>query len=278
MKSNFWSMMLGGSLLFASCISDGINFPDVDLGDGEGKLLLSLTPSADFEANTRALNESNYRDQSNYTVELYKNGDETPFETFRMSQSGSTLPVTVKKGSYWARAYYGVEHDASRNEFFVEGKSQLVQVNPDGEATIPITCTPTCGKIIVSFDNEMATYYETFNVTFGGTQKLGTNTFVWAANDIEPWYVAVNEDGETINYSIYVKVKSQYVYVADNGNKMTEGTATGSFTLQRNRAQRVTIKPSYTPTEDGWLTIQITIDDTTNEKEKTFEVPVTWIK
>ena len=278
-KTNVWGMMFGGTLLLSSCISDGINFPDVDSGEGEGKLVLSINPSAEFEKETRALNEANYRDASNYTVELYKNGDDEPFETFRMSQSGSTLPVTVKKGSYWARAYYGTEKDASRDEFYMEGKSQLVQVNPDGETTIPITCTPTCGKISVSFDAEMSSYYADYNVTFGGTEKLGSQTFQWLPNDNAPWYVYVKEEGETINYSIYVKVKEQYVYVADNGSKMTEGTATGSFTLNRNRAQTLNIKPSYSPTEDGWLQITITIDDSTNEPtEKTFTVPVSWIK
>jgi hypothetical protein len=37
------------------------------------------------------------------------------------------------------------------------------------------------------------------------------------------------------------------------------------------------ISPVYTPTGSGDLSIEVTIDDTTEDKEVDIEVPVTWV-
>ena len=71
--------------------------------------------------------------------------------------------------------------------------------------------------------------------------------------------------------------KDDYAHVDANGNKQTTGTATGTFTLQRNRAHKLTVSPVYNPTTEGGLKINITIDESTNDKPITIEVPVTWI-
>jgi len=142
------------------------------------------------------------------------------------------------------------------------------------QKTVTVNCTPTCGKVSVVFDSDMDTYYSDYNVSFGGTKKLGSNTFSWSKSDTEPWYIALDKNGETVNYTINLTTKDTYL---PEGSSSNTGVATGSFTLERNKAHKLTIKPKYIETTEGRLKVTIVIDDSTNDKPITWEVPVTWI-
>ena len=54
-------------------------------------------------------------------------------------------------------------------------------------------------------------------------------------------------------------------------------TKSGSFTLSRNKAYKLNIKPDYNPTATGDIEIDITIDETTNDKPVDIEVPIEWL-
>jgi hypothetical protein len=118
----------------------------------------------------------------------------------------------------------------------------------------------------------MSKYYSDYNVTFSGTEAMGEESIVWAKNDTEPWYVKLNEAGETISFAITATPKDEYVNNEQQGN-----VKTGTFTLHRNKAYKMNISPVYTPTGSGDLSIEVTIDDTTEDKEVDIEVPVTWV-
>ena len=45
----------------------------------------------------------------------------------------------------------------------------------------------------------------------------------------------------------------------------------------RNKGYKMNINPSYTPSEGGSVSIEITIDESTNDKPVDIEVPVDWI-
>jgi hypothetical protein len=79
-----------------------------------------------------------------------------------------------------------------------------------------------------------------------------------------------------VNYTIHLTAKADYAGM-DGNEKVTNATASGSFPLQRNKAKKLTVKPNYTPTTDGGLKIEVSFDDSTNDKPITIEVPVTWI-
>ena len=269
-------LMLGTMGLWTSCVSEE---RDLDLPQKPqketGTLLLSLNAEAAFDANTRALNEASYRNTSNYTVQILNSSQSVLLEC-KGSELNDNLPKELEIGSYVVKAFYGTESAASRNDFRVEGNKALT-IEADQTTSVNVDCTPTCGKISVAFDSDMAIYYDNYSVTFGGTTALGSNTIAWAMADTEPWYVALGTSAETVTYTVSLTAKEAYAIVDASGQKQTTGTATGTFQLERNKAQKLTVKPNYVAPTEGGVTITITIDDSTNDRPVTIEVPVSWI-
>lgn len=271
-------LALGLAGMISACTSERSideQFPSQQAKE-KGTLSLSLTSGTNFDVQTRALNEDNYRNVANYTVQLINSSNNNVLLECKGSELSTNLPKELEIGSYEVKAFFGTEYASSRNDFRVEGSSTFtIKANENTDVTVD--CLPTCGKISVAFDSDMATYYDDYNVAFSGTAALGSGSIAWAKADTEPWYVLLNESGETVNYTVNVTVKDDYAHVDANGNKQTSGTATGTFTLQRNRAHKLTITPNYTPTTEGGLSIKITIDESTSDKPVTIEVPVSWI-
>jgi hypothetical protein len=183
------------------------------------------------------------------------------------------MPLTLAIGSYEVKAFYGTESAASRDAFYVYGETKGT-IKADQRESVSVTCTPTCGRISVNFDASMATYFADYNVSFSGTEALAGSTIAWLKGDTEPWYVKLTEAGENVNFVITVTTKDEYI---NGGNKEQVTTKSGSFKLSRNKAYKMNISPVYTPTGSGDLSIEVTIDDTTEDKEVDIEVPVTWV-
>jgi hypothetical protein len=264
------TIIIGTMLGACSQISDfeQPNLQPETTGSGEGQLRLALNAKTDF-ALTRALSESSYRNTDNYTV-IVTDKDGTEKMNCRGSEVASKMPLTLSIGSYEVKAFYGTEHAASRNEMFVSG---LVRgsIKADKEESINVVCTPTCGRIVVNFDDTMAEYYNDYFVTFTGTQALGTETISWMKNDSEPWYVKLNEGGERITFTITTTPKDEYINNAQQGD-----TKTGTFTLDRNKGYKMNISANYTPTNLGNLSIKITVDESTNDIPVDIEIPIEW--
>ena len=89
--------------------------------------------------------------------------------------------------------------------------------------------------------------------------------------------MALDAAGETVTYTIHLNAKEDYATKLADGTKSTEAEVTGSFQLQRNKAYKLRVKPNYTPSTEGGLSIIIVIDESTNDKPINIEVPVTWI-
>lgn len=270
------ALMLMAGLVCTSCSTENRELElDPSVDGSKGLLTVKLSQATSFGVPSRALSEAAYRNTDNYTVTIANATNEEVVLECLASELTSSLPMTLDLGSYKISATYGAEHDASRDEFLVSGSS-VVTVKAKEQNTAEVECSPTCGKITVNFDAEMATYYEEYSVSFGGTKMLGSKTIEWASTDTEPWYVALDEEGETINYTISLKTKEEYLHQGE-GEAQATGTAKGSFKLERNKGHKLSIKPNYTPTTDGGMKLTITIDETTNDKEITYEIPVTWV-
>lgn len=276
MKKTTLGMILATTLLATSCLSEEQGLEPKGNEDGQkGKIVLDLSADASFNEQTRALNEANYRNTDNYDVQVVNTSTQVVALSCKGSEVSTNLPKELEIGTYEVRASYGTESPASRNNFRVEG-SATVQIKAEGTATATVNCAPTCGKVYVAFDDAMATYYDDYSLIFGGTEALGTNTFAWAKADTEPWYVRLGNTAETINYTLSVTAKDEYAHL-DGTEKVKTGTVTGSFQLERNKAQKLTIVPNYTPMTEGGLSITITIDGSVNEKPVTITVPVSWL-
>lgn len=277
MKKNtiFMCLSLGLAAMLTSCSFDN-KFEAEELGEtGQtGKLTLDVASGVEFATGTRAVDESTYQNTDNYTVNITDDKGNSKFSgTFATLKT--RLPLELDLGSYNISAEYGTEYPASRDAFKVVGTNTFtIQAAKTVETSVE--CTPTAGKVLVEFDPSMAKYCDLYDVDFSGTAALGNNVAHWAKDDTAPYYLAISEAGETVNYTIHLTAKADYAGM--NGEeKVTNATASGSFSLQRNKAKKLTVKPNYTPTTDGGLTIEVSIDDSTNDKPITIEVPVTWI-
>lgn len=280
-KSIFMCLALSLTAMFTSCTSERSideQFPK-DESDASGKIVLDLSADARFIEQTRAVNEDDYRNTANYTVQLWNNDDPTKFiVNCKYSELNDNMPGSFKPGKYTAKAFYGNDVNCSRNEFYVEGFNDNINVAAGNPTKVTLPCTPTAGKLSVTFSSDMATYYNNYEVVFSQAAALAGSSVTWSATDTEPFYVKLNAAGETLRYTINLTAKDDYAYTDDQGNKKTNGTVTKEFTLQRNRAYHLTIKPDYTATTEGGLSIIIDIDEDTNDPiDIPVQVPIDWL-
>ena len=274
MKTLKWmtGMVLGTGLLLVSCTStdEELNQPSET---GQGQLTLKLSSGTTFAAEaTRAVDEDKYKNVGNYTVVVL---DANNVEKLNCKgyEVASKMPLTMSIGSYTVKAFYGTESAASRNDFYVLGVEQG-SIKAEQKENVVVKCTPTCGRIRVNYDSEMATYFDNYEVTFTGTEALGENTISWLKDDTEPWYVQLNENGEKLTFTVTTTAKDAYI---NGSNKEKVASKTGTFTLNRNKAYKLNIKPNYNPTATGNVEIEITIDESTNDKPVDIEVPIDWL-
>lgn len=268
MNTKKWIMgiALCTGVFLASCTSDeGLDTP---AKSEQGQLTLKLSSGAEFqEENTRAVNLDTYKNTDNYTVKVYDK-DNVERLSCKGSELAQNMPLTLSIGSYKVVASYGKEHDASRNEIYVEGTAAGTVKAGNKNEQVNVTCIPTCGRISVNFESEMANYFSDYNVEFKGTKALGTKTIAWAKSDTEPWYVKLEESGETLTFTITATPKDEY---------SSEGTWSGTFQLKRNKAYKMNVKPSPIIPGTGNIDLEVTIDETVVDIEKDIEVPITWI-
>lgn len=241
---------------------------------GQGELYLTLDATRHFPK-TRAVNETVYKNTDNYTVVVSDvNGVEKM--NCKGSEVASKMPLVFPiGGSYTVEAFYGEQYKntaASRDGFYVSGK-EVVSIDSDQPKRVEVVCTPTCGRIAVNFNTEMAKYFSDYKVEFAGTEKLGSNSISWLKDDMAPWYVLLNEAGEEINFSITTTTKEEYIHA----DKEAVAVRTGKFKLERNKAYRINVNVKYTETETGGLGIDITIDESTNDIPVDIQVPFEWI-
>ncbi|MBR5576877.1 MAG: DUF4493 domain-containing protein [Bacteroidaceae bacterium] len=263
-------IMQGFALLFSlamiSCSQGFENEPQVE--NGYGRLNLKLSSNTAFLDETRAVNEESYKNTDNYTVVVLDNKGNEKMNC-KYSEVPGKMPLILPIGSYTVKAFYGTEHDASRDEFYVYGEDQgIIQGDPE-TVSADIECTPTCGRISVSFSPEMDGYFSDYNVSFTGTVALGENSIKWEKNDTEPWYVKLEQGGEKVSFTITVLAKDEFT--------AKETTKKGTFDLNRNKAYKINVSPVYSGTETGDVSLNITVDETTNDKPVDIEVPVDWL-
>lgn len=261
--------LLATALQWTSCtsIDEGLQGPQ-----SQGTLSLSLSSSVAFQETTRALNEASYANVNNYTVQVFDNTGAEKLSC-KGSEIAANVPITLPIGSCVVKATYGKETPASRSDFMVLGEWAGI-IKADQQEPVEVICTPTCGRITVAFGSEMNTYFTDYRVDFTGTTALGESSISWLKADTEPWYVLLNPTGETIRFTLTATTKEEYV---TNADQATTSTLTGEFSLQRNKAYRMSVNPSYTPTTMGQISFEITIDESVNTHEEDIEVPITWI-
>ena len=182
-------MMLGAALVLGVTLSSCSKISDDFQITGSGQGLLSLTLGAQAEfpekrTTNRVVSETTFENTDNYTVVVT---DRDGVEKLRCkgSELSSKMPLILNMGAYNVQAFYGVEHNASRDNFYVFGEVQG-NIKAEQKEEIEVVCTPTCGRIVVNFDANMKNFFSDYKVEFGGTQALGSETIEWLKDDTEP--------------------------------------------------------------------------------------------
>ena len=256
MRTFLLSCIIGTSLIATSCSSEN----EVSTNANEGTIHLAVTSDAKFKTNTRAVNESNYANVNNYTVQILNSSNKVEKE---FAYSDAPEKINLNNGSYTLKAFYGEDSNASRNSFYVEGTTTFAVEGND--KSISVDCAPIHGKAAVNFAKEMATYFSDYSVVYE-TESLTAigSTVAWSKADTEPWYLKVNKKGEIVKATIHVTRKSD----------SKSSTVVKTYTLSPNKSWTLNIAPQD---DNGNLGITITIDESTNDHEIDIVVPSEWL-
>ena len=242
------------SLMITSCASN----EDPAENNGSGSIQLGVTASAVF---TKAVNENDYGDINRYSVQIL-NDKSSVVEEFIYSEKPER--ISLNNGNYTLKAFYGTESDASRDEFYVEGETGFT-VNGEELQEVAVECKPTCGKVKATFASNMDEFFSDYSIVYEtAALKAAGSTAVWAKGDKDPWYLKVDNAGETVTATI------QCTRLSDNKTATVERT----YTLAPNKSWTLNIAPAD---DNGSLGIEITVDETTDDETIDIEVPADWV-
>lgn len=265
-------LSLGFMGLVTSCSSSDAEENSPSNDGAKGQLVLNLAASTEFEAATRAVNEDDYLNTSNYTIQVL---DADGKKAAECTGKDVNVPIVLTKGNYTVKAFYGEIGDgASTDKFYVEG-TQAVTVEAAKSVSATVNCVAQAAKVTVNFDKEMKKYLSDYNVAFGGSVAMGADkTIVWNKDQTSPIYFQIAEAGEDLDYTINVTCKDDYLLNPQTG--AITGSVEKSFTVQRNKSYNINVNLNVT--NPGQLELTIEIDESTNDKPITWTVPVEWTK
>lgn len=254
-KSTLAACLLSISVILGSCASQN---DEPVFSEGTGSIALGLTTSTAF---TKAVDESTYSNVDNYTVQIL-NDKGNAVKEFTYSEKEEK--ISLNNGSYTLKAFYGTESNASRESFYVEGSTSF-QVNGEPVQEVTVNCQPTCGKVKATFASNMDEYFSDYSIVYEtAALKAAGTTAVWAKGDKDPWYLKVDNAGETVTAAIQVTRKSD--------NKTA--TVTKTHTLAPNKSWTLNIAPAN---DSGELGIEIKVDETTDDETIDIKVPADWV-
>lgn len=262
-------LLLAGFLM-NSCQSEEFN--GSIQAERKGKISLNLSAMEGFEAETKAISDTEYakyNNVNNYTVEIADLNNKV-IASMKYADWSNSYPYELNRGSYTISAYYGEAYKgsaASQDGFYVVD-AKNVNIEGGDNVQVSLTCVPTHAKVETHFDSSMSTYYSGYYVTYS-TKALRAKGQTVQSN-ANPWYLLVDEAGEEVEATIVLTPKEGY---------QTGSTAklTQKYTLRPNQAWTLGIAPNYSATEtEGSVSITITVDETTNDVEVPIVIPSEW--
>ena len=247
--------LLLGFAAFTACTSDE---EEALIPEGKGYVKLSLNADTGFQ--TKAVDESEYANKNNYTVQILKDGKVVDGMEWNYADVPEGL-IELTNGGYELKAFYGnPSFTVSTQEMYVEGKSAF-NINGD-QVTASATCKPVCGKVTVKFDSKMADYFNDYSIAFK-TKALGETSFTWTKDATDPVYMKV-ENNESISALYNLIDKAGRV-----ANKIEK-----TYSLSPQKHLILNVVPTVS---NGNLGITIEVDESTNDVPVDIVVPSDWI-
>ena len=240
MKKIFLNLVLMFSIgfLITSCVSEE---RDSVIGkNGVGGLILNVTSDAGFQS--RTVNEEDYSNTAEYTVQIIEKGSSEIKKKFLYKDAPEK--IELNNGSYELKAFYGIDSNASQDNFYVEA---------------------TCAKVIVNFSDDMSESFTDYSVEYTTIAlKAELKTALWTKDNKSPWYLKVDKAGEDVEAVINFTRKS-------DGKS---SSVTKTYNMAPGKAWTLNVKPSV---NNGNLGISITINESTDDEVIDIIVPSEWI-
>lgn len=248
--------LLLGFAAFTACTSEE---DDALIPEGKGYVKLSLNADTGFQ--TKAVDESEYANKNNYTVQILKDGKVVSGCEWKYSEMP---PFTeLQNGTYTLSAFIGDSTKATYIDdlCFLGSKSFVVK---NDSAQVSVDCKPNSARINVVFGEEMEKYFSSYEVKINtvALSKLGT-PFTWGKDKTGPVYFKVNKN-ETVNFAVQL--------TKTDGTKAEDKTF--SYPLNPGNAKKITLTPNVT---SGSFELTIKIDETVVDHIVDIEVPSDWV-
>ena len=244
--------VLSGVLLY-SCSSDEA---ELQFSEGTGYVSLNLNTNIGFQS--RAVDESDYQDLSNYTVQILKDGN----SLHKWDYNDIPEFTELANNTYTMLAICGDSTKAVYTDDLCVLGSKSFTVKNDS-VNVDVTCKPNSARINIEFDEKMEEYFSDYEVRIK-TAAQGGSTYIWDNTTAGPVYFKVKQK-ESVAMTIKLTPKSGVE--ADTEIQKT-------YTLSPADAMKMTLAPVI---GSGSLSITITIDETVIEHPVDIEVPSEWV-
>lgn len=244
--------VLSGVLLY-SCSSDEA---ELQFSEGTGYVSLNLNTNIGFQS--RAVDESDYQDLSNYTVQILKDGN----SLHKWDYNDIPEFTELANNTYTMLAICGDSTKAVYTDDLCVLGSKSFTVKNDS-VNVNVTCKPNSARINIEFDEKMDEYFSDYEVRIK-TAAQGGSTYIWDNTTAGPVYFKVKQN-EVVTMTIKLTPKSGVE--ADTEIQKT-------YTLSPADAMKMTLAPVI---GSGSLSITITIDETVIEHPVDIEVPSEWV-
>lgn len=244
--------VLSGVLLY-SCSSDEA---ELQFSEGTGYVSLNLNTNIGFQS--RAVNESDYQDLSNYTVQILKDGN----SLHKWDYNDIPEFTELANNTYTMLAICGDSTKAVYTDDLCVLGSKSFTVKNDS-VNVNVTCKPNSARINIEFDEKMDEYFSDYEVRIK-TAAQGGSIYLWDNTTAGPVYFKVKQN-EVVTMTIKLTPKSGVE--ADTEIQKT-------YTLSPADAMKMTLAPVI---GSGSLSITITIDETVIEHPVDIEVPSDWV-
>lgn len=247
--------LLGCCLMLGGCSSE---VDDLDMPDGKGLVRIDLTPEVGFQ--TKTVDEGQYSETGDYTVQVFKSGSEGSAIINDMYKNlEESYPLNV--GNYVLKAFKGEDKAVSSDVLYFSGEAAFnVEEGKDVKASV--TCKPSSARINVEFDPKMEEYFSDYSLMIE-TAAQKPSSFLWGKTTAGPVYFKVG-DQEKVQVTVNLTAKESVKAKVD----------VKTYTLSPADALKLTLKPVVS---NGNLGVSITIDDSTIDHPQDIVIPWDWV-